>query len=326
MVHSNEAKQMPLNNPLISIITVNYNQTDVTCELFRSIRENSYQNIEVFLVDNASKENPEKKVKSKYPEVNIILSDENLGFAGGNNLAIPHCNGAYIFFVNNDAELTNGCIEKLLEAFEHNNRLGIISPKICYFPEDKKQDKDILQFVGATEISNLTARNKTIGELEEDNGQFKTLSPTPYVHGAAMMASKAVIEQVGMMSEIFFLYYEELDWSERIKKAGFDIYVEPNAKIYHKESLSVGTDSPLKTYYINRNRILFMRRHKKSWQLLLFTLFLIFATIPKNTIKYVIARRWDNLKAFYKALVWNLNNKVDDMDEAPSKKLSSVIQ
>lgn len=317
---------MPVNNPLISIITVNYNQADVSCELLRSIKDNSYQNIEVFLVDNASKENPEAKVKANFPDVNVILSDKNLGFAGGNNLAIPHCNGDYIFFVNNDAELTNGCIETLLEAFENNEDLGIISPKICYFPTAKDQKKDILQFVGATEINNLTARNTTIGELEEDDGQFKKLSPTPYIHGAAMMVSKEVIEKVGMMSEFFFLYYEELDWSERIKKAGYDIYVEPNAKIYHKESLSVGTDSPLKTYYMNRNRILFMRRHRKSWQIMLFSLFLIFATIPKNTIKFILARRWDNLKAFYKAIVWNINNKIEDLDEAPSKKLSSVIQ
>jgi len=316
---------MPLNNPLISIITVNYNQADVTLELFRSIRENSYQNIEVFLVDNASKENPEEKVKAKYPEVSVIVSDENLGFAGGNNLAIPHCNGDFIFFINNDAELTNGCIEKLLEAFEENKQLGIISPKICYFPIEKNQKKDILQFVGATEISNFTARNKTIGAFEEDNGQFTTLTPTPYIHGAAMMASRAVIEKVGMMSEVFFLYYEELDWSERIRKAGYEIYVEPNAKIYHKESLTVGTDSPLKTYYINRNRILFMRRHKKSWQIVLFMFFLTFATIPKNTVRYLLAGRLDNLKAFYKALAWNLNNKLDDMDEAPTKKLSSVF-
>ena len=316
---------MPLNNPLISIITVNYNQADVTLELFRSIRENSYQNIEVFLVDNASKENPEEKVKAKYPEVSVIVSDENLGFAGGNNLAIPHCNGDFIFFINNDAELTNGCIEKLLEAFEENKQLGIISPKICYFPIEKNQKKDILQFVGATEISNFTARNETIGAFEEDNGQFTTLTPTPYIHGAAMMASRAVIEKVGMMSEVFFLYYEELDWSERIRKAGYEIYVEPNAKIYHKESLTVGTDSPLKTYYINRNRILFMRRHKKSWQIVLFMFFLTFATIPKNTVRYLLAGRLDNLKAFYKALAWNLNNKLDDMDEAPTKKLSSVF-
>ncbi len=317
---------MPLDTPLISIITVNYNQADVTCELLRSIKSNSYHNIEVFLVDNASKENPESKVKASYPGVNLILSEQNLGFAGGNNLAIPHCNGEYIFFVNNDAELTDGCIEKLLEAFENNENLGIISPKICYFPTEQNQEKDILQFVGATEISSMTARNKTLGELEQDNGQFQELAPSPYIHGAAMMTSRAVIEKVGPMSEIFFLYYEELDWSERIKKAGYDIYVEPRAKIYHKESLSVGTDSPLKTYYINRNRILFMRRHKKSWQMLLFMLFLIFATIPKNTIKYILARRWDNLKAFYKAMAWNLNNKIDDLDEAPSKRLSSVIQ
>ncbi len=309
--------------PLVSIITVNYNQKEVSCELLQSVKNNSYKNTEVILVDNASKENPLSYIKQRFPEVKVIVSEQNLGFAGGNNLAIPFCNGDYIFYVNNDAELTDGCIEKLIAAFEADPNLGIISPLICYFPKNKEEE--IVQFAGATPISTLTARNKTIGYKEKNTGKFTLKRSTSYIHGAAMMTTKKVIERAGLMDDTFFLYYEELDWSESIKKAGFDVQIEPNAKVYHKESLTVGEDSPIKTYYINRNRILFMRRHKKGWQILLFSIFLLFAIIPKNTLGFIIRRKWANLKAFYRAIFWNLNNPARETDVKKINKLSSVL-
>ena len=134
------------------------------------------------------------------------------------------------------------------------------------------------------------------------------------------MIPKKVIELTGPMDELFFLYYEELDWSERIKKAGFEVYVEPNALVFHKESVSVGKLSTLKTYYLNRNRILFMRRNKNLFQFTFFLLFLALATIPKNTIVFIIKGQWDHLKAFYKAISWNLSHP------KKSKKCHSVEQ
>ena len=140
-----------------------------------------------------------------------------------------------------------------------------------------------------------------------------------------MMTKQGVIKKAGLMDELFFLYYEELDWSEKIKKAGFEIEVEPAAKIYHKESLTVGEDSPIKTYYINRSRILFMRRHKKTWQLMLFYIFLIFAVIPKNSLAFILKGKWANLKAFYRAIFWNLNNPAHQSTVKKVSGLSSVI-
>ena len=232
--------------PLVTIITVNYNQMEVSCELLQSIRDNSYDNIEVILVDNASRIDPSTHLKTDFPEVKVIRSEKNLGFAGGNNLAIPHCNGEYLFYVNNDAELTDGCIEKLIEAFEANDKLGIISPLICYFP--KEGSDEIVQFAGATELNTLTARNTTFGYKKKNTGQFTEKKSSAYIHGAAMMTKKSVIKKAGLMDELFFLYYEELDWSEKIKNAGFEIEIEPAAKVYHKESLTVGEDSPCLLY------------------------------------------------------------------------------
>jgi len=300
---------MNSSKPLVTIITVNYNQLEITCALFDSIRRNSYKNIEVILVDNASKENPHQYVTEHYPEVISLRSEKNLGFAGGNNLALPHVNGEYLFFVNNDAELTDNCIELLLSQFQKNPKLGIISPMLCYYPSEETNHKKIVQFAGSTPVNNFTARNKTIGNLEEDKGQYTTPKPIPYIHGAAMMIPAKVMEVTGPMDEMFFLYYEELDWSERIRNAGFEVYVEPNALVYHKESVSVGKLSTLKTYYLNRNRILFMRRNKSGIQTILFCIFFGIATFPKNAIMFAVKGQWDHLKAFCRAITWNITHE-----------------
>ena len=122
-----------------------------------------------------------------------------------------------------------------------------------------------------------------------------------------MMAPRKLIEKVGLMPEGFFLYYEELDWCELISRAGYEMYVVPKAKVFHKESISTGKTSPLKTYYLTRNRILFMRRNRAPQQLLLFYLFLLFFTVPKNSILYLLRGEWNLLKAFFKGLLWHLN-------------------
>jgi GT2 family glycosyltransferase len=292
--------------PLLSIITVNYNGLTMTVDLLKSIDNQSYKNIEIFVVDNASKEDPSVFFQKNYPNVKFIRSEKNLGFAGGNNLAVKEAKGDFLFFINNDAEITEGCLQKLVSLFKEKPKLGIVSPLLLYFNESKGQDKDLIQYAGTTRVDSVTARNITLGEKEWDNGQYNIASETAYAHGAAMMLKKEVIDNAGVMFEEFFLYYEELDWCERIRKAGYEIYVEPRARVYHKESASVGPMSTLKTYYLNRNRIYFMRRNFGGINLLLFYLFLIFITIPKNVLMFLLRGQLEHAKVFMKAVWWNV--------------------
>lgn len=291
---------------MVSIISVNYNETATTCALLDSIRRQNYRDLEVIIVDNASRENPATIFQSRYPEVKFIRSEHNLGFAGGNNLALPVARGEFLFFVNNDAELEPGCIEYLLQLFDSHPNVGIASPLICYFPEaggiTAANPSYIIQYAGMTPISPFTGRNRTIGERHVDQGQFTGPGITAYAHGAAMIIPKIVLEQVGPMWEGFFLYYEELDWCERIRKAGFEIWVEPRARVWHKESLTLNKMGRLKTYYLTRNRILFMRRNFDGWRLAVFFGFLILVTIPKNFLVYLLKGDFENLKAFLRGV------------------------
>lgn len=292
--------------PLVSIITVNYNQTAATCALLDSIRRQHYSAVEVLVVDNASANDPAAHFAAHYPEAIYLRSDQNLGFAGGNNLALPHAKGDFLFFVNNDAELTPDALDTLLGWMLQHPETGILSPLICYYPE-QGQTTDIIQYAGMTEIHPLTGRNRTLGAGETDNGQYREAQPTAYAHGAAMLVRRTALEQVGPMQEDYFLYYEELDWCARMRRAGWQIAVEPRAKIYHKESLTTGQMGPLKTYYMNRNRVQFMRRHVRGWKLALFYGYVLLFMAPKNILQLALSGQTANLRAFCKGLWWHIS-------------------
>lgn len=290
--------------PLVSIITINFNESEVTLDLLQSIRGLTYPNYEIIVVDNASPNDNPDSIKEKYPEVNLIKSKENLGFAGGNNLGVKQAKGDYLLFINNDTIVPKGFIEPLVETLQEDKTIGMVSPKIKFH-----WDPTLIQYAGYTPMSHWTIRNNSIGYHQKDDGDFDKAGETQSIHGAAMMVPKSVVENVGMMTEIYFLYYEEHDWAEMVKRAGYKIYYQPKSHILHKESVSTGKFSPLKTYYISRNRILFARRNFKPFQLFISLLFQCFVSIPKNTLVFIIKREFEHLRAFWRAISWNLTNK-----------------
>lgn len=290
-------------SPLVSIVTLNYNNKAVTLELLHSIRQQcAYPNLELIIVDNGSLEDPSKECLQVYPDARMVLTGKNLGFSGGNNAGLRMAKGDYIFIVNNDTEFTPGLLEKLVEVFRNYPDAGLVSPKFQYFFH-----KGIIEYAGFLPVNVLTGRSNSIGGGEEDRGQHDQFKQTDYPHGGGMMISRKVLEEVGPMPEEFFLYYEELDWSEQVKRKGYKVYFQPAALIYHKESMTTGKLSPLKTYYQTRSRILFMRRNVEWYQFLVFCLFLGFFTIPKNTLLYIIRGEWEHLKNFWKGVLWHFN-------------------
>ncbi len=292
----------------VSIITVNFNHSHVTDELLDSIRsKNTYKNIEIIVVDNGSKDNPVPVWESKYPEANFIRSETNLGFAGGNNLGLNSATGDYLFFVNNDTEFTEGLIDTLVDTLIQHPEVGVVSPKLLYFDQPQ-----MLQYAGYTPMNYFTARNACIGQFETDKGQYDHLvGPTGFAHGAAMMVTRQAIQKSGPMAENFFLYYEELDWADRIRRNGFDIWVNMKATIYHKESISVGKKSALKEYYMNRNRILFIRRNAPFFKAVCFYFYFLLIVTPRNLLTYIREKNYTFIKQLFNAIWWNLTNGIN---------------
>ena len=263
------------NECKLSIITVNYNGLKDTCELIDSIPFN--ETMEVIVVDNASKQDAAALIKKKYPKVNIIRSDTNLGFAGGNNIGIKAAKGKYIFLINNDTIIKDFDFDSLINRLESSPEIGVVCPKIKF-----AWGKMLIQFAGYTPLSKITVRNKSIGFGEDDLGQYDIPHPTPYAHGAAMLIKRDVIDKVGLMPECYFLYYE--------------------CTIYHKESQTTGQNSPLRTYYITRNRLLLVKRNWKSFTKYISYFYLIILVASRDIIKNTIKGHFVHVKAIIKGI------------------------
>ena len=294
---------------IISIITINYNGLKDTCELMETLPLDD-TSIEVIVVDNASRQDEASVIELRYPQVKVIRSSENLGVAGGNNLGIEASCGKYLYFINNDTLLSlqgnavantkHGMqpeLRYLVERLESDPQIGMVCPKIRFTWGD-----NLIQFAGYTPLSRVTLRNNAIGFNESDYGQYDTAHPTPYGHGAAMMVRREAIDKAGMMPTCFFLYYEELDWSMMIRRAGYTIWYEPASTIYHKESQTTGQASPLRTYYITRNRLFFVQRNSPlPWRYLSY-LYLIFVAGLKAILKDLLTKRVDLASATLRGL------------------------
>ena len=274
----------------LSIITINYNGLKDTCALIESIPFND--KMEVIVVDNASDNQEAEQISNKFPYVKVIKSEKNLGFAGGNNLGIKASKGKFIFLINNDTYFEDFNVQALIDRLNNSSDIGIVCPKIRFAWSPRP-----IQFAGYTPLSNITIRNQAIGFGEEDHGQYETAHPTPYAHGAAMLIKREAIDKVGLMPECYFLYYEELDWSMMFTRAGYQIWYEPKCTVYHKESQATGQHSPLRTYYITRNRLLLIKRNYHGITKWLSYIYIIGVVGVRDILCYLFTGRFSHIKA-----------------------------
>ena len=285
-----------LNECRLSIITINYNGLKDTCELIDSIPFND--DMEVIVVDNASTQDEASIISERYPQVKVIRSHQNLGFAGGNNVGIKAAKGQYILLINNDTYFKEYNIDALINRLESSDKIGIVCPKLRFAWASHP-----IQFAGYTPLSPITIRNQAIGFGESDYGQYDTAHPTPFAHGAAMLVKHEAMDKVGLMPECYFLYYEELDWSMMFTRAGYEIWYDPACTVYHKESQTTGQNSPLRTYYITRNRLLFVKRNYQGICKYLSYIYLIGLVATRDILKYVFQGRLDLVKAVCRGIL-----------------------
>jgi GT2 family glycosyltransferase len=291
--------QPPDKIPLVSIVTINFNGTEVTRALLQSLRKVTYAAVETIVVDNGSKI-PCSQLAADFPEIKYLDTKANLGFAGGNNRGIELATGDYILLLNNDTEVAPDFLEPLVNRMQSDASIGVVCPKLLYF-----DSPDTIQFAGFSPISGITGRGFSIGYLEKDKGQYDTARPTSRAHGAAMMFSRAAFNKVGLMAEVFFLYYEEMDYCERFKRKGYSIWYEPASRVWHKESMATGKGSTLKTYYYSRNRLLYLRRNTFGLKRLPMFAYYYLVAVPRNLLGFLIKKETPHFKAFVDGLSWN---------------------
>lgn len=279
-----------------SIILVNYNNSKDTLACLNSLLQIKYSNFDIIVVDNASVDNSwkifedyaknelagirklevafyaiEKDSSSEEnnplsPKIIFIQSDENLGFAGGNNLGLKYARNQkgfqYAWFLNNDTIVEPNALRYLIEEIKMDKTIGIVGSKLFYYDRPT-----ILQGIGG-KINKLFGRIIHIGINEKDEGQYDgKAAEIDYVIGASMLVTKGFLKDVGPMSEQYFLYFEELDWAIRAKMAGYKVAYAPQSIVYHKEGATIGRNPKtnirsLKSEgYLIKNRILFYSIH-----------------------------------------------------------------
>ncbi len=286
---------------MVSIITINYNNARLTCDMLLSLQRLRIPDLEVIVVDNGSLESVQP-IAEEHPWARLVRSDVNLGFAGGNNLGVKHARGDYYFFVNNDTEFREDIVTTLRNRLDADAELGLICPVLHFFDQPNK-----VQYAGFTAISPLTGRNRCITTVSARHG----LVSTQYAHGAAMMIPKHVFQVVGQMPENYFIYYEEMDWSEMVRRAGYRIAVDRSVTLYHKESQTVVRFNEMKSYLMTRNRLLFMRRNVRPFQLMIFWLFYLLVATPKQLWVYWRSHQWNNINAHIAGILWNLRSSAN---------------
>lgn len=258
----------------ISIVIVHYNTEAETTDCLESLREvktTAGFKFNVVILDNASKE--PLKLKNLAENFELIRSDSNLGFTGGNNLAIRFAlnkyNSDYVLLLNNDTVVHPDFLKILYKVAQDDPKAGLINPKIYfeknyefftddYSPQDRGQ---VLWYAGGSiDWRHLAADHRGVDEV--DRGQFDDLQPVDFATGCCLLIPRQVIELVGLLDEALFLYAEDVDYSLRVKKAGYKLLFAPEAIVWHKNAgSSGGAGSPTQLYYQTRNRLWLAKKH-----------------------------------------------------------------
>ena len=311
--------------PLVSIITINYHQADVTCALLDSLDRVTYPSFEVIVVDNGSGPDDLERLRKRTDRIRLVEAGANLGFTGGNNLGMDCARGDYFLLLNNDTEVEPDFLDALVKAMEADPRIGLASPKIRYH-----HTPELIQYAGGRRLNPYTIQGAWIGSREQDLGQYDADRDTDLAHGAAMMIRREVVETVGGLGEDFFIFYEELDFSERVRRSGWTIRYVSGSTVWHKESLTVGRETPFRTYYMTRNRLLYLRRNVFGLHRLSAALWFSCVTIPGQTARFAVRRRWDLLGAFWRGVRWHIDGPrqveaVGPQDPRPSAAAGTLM-
>ncbi len=265
-----------MKKKLVSIIILNYNKHQYTIDCLRSLTNQTYKKFEVILVDNGSEYSLFLKLKKELKhfknliEIILIKLNKNLFFTGGNNKAIKFANGEHICLLNNDTVVEPNFIENMVNFLETNSNVGMISPKIKGY-----KNKNFLWNTGA-EInfrSPNISRIRGLWEYDPTDQKYNEILLIDYAVGTALFVKKEVIDQIGLLDEIFFMYFEEVEWNFRAKKCGYTNYYVPTTIVYHKISRFINKKaSILKQFFLNRNKQIFIWKHAKLSDILIFYL------------------------------------------------------
>jgi GT2 family glycosyltransferase len=293
-----------LNNPpKVTVVILNWNGLADTSECLESLRAIAYPNYQTIVVDNGSSGDDAQVLQERFSDsIRLIASPENLGFAGGCNLAIREAltEGAdYMLLLNNDVTVDPQFLDELVRAAEGLPDAAALCPKI-YF-----HDRPSVICSTGGRVNPWAGTARQVGQGEEDRGQYEQVAERDYADGACMLVRREALERVGLLDEEYFTYWEETDWCARASEMGLKSYYVPNARIWHKAARSQAPDSDY-YYLFRRNALLFLRKRKSPLQMLSAVALYLFVFGPYYLVRHPGAIR--RLPGEARAFFWHLRS------------------
>ena len=242
-------RRMTKSDPLASVVIPNWNGKRFLEECLDSLKEQSFRDFEIILVDNGSSDGSADWLEGRYGHwVKVLRSKKNLGFAGGCNAGIHLARGKYIVLLNNDTVVEPGWIEELIKPIEADSTVGMCASKVLSYDRP-----EVLEATG--ELLFRDGLNRARGHLEVDRGQYDSDVEIFFPPGCGALYRKTLLDEVGLFDEDFFAYGEDTDIGLRGRLAGWTCIYAPRAVVYHKGSGSTSRYSSFKAFYVERNRV-----------------------------------------------------------------------
>jgi GT2 family glycosyltransferase len=295
--------------PKVTIITLNWNRKDDTVDCVKSLLKLDYPDYEIVVVDNGSTDGSAETFRETFPNITLIENKKNLGYALGFNTGIKYAleqNVKYVLILNNDLVIDENALKSLVTVAESDSRIGFVSGKVYDYYEPNK-----LQSIGR--IINLNVGSmRIIGGGEIDHGQYNEIREYKFLDDVFWLVRTEVFKKVGMYDPNFFLQFEETDLCARANKF-FKLVYTPYAKIWHKGGQSSGgLGSPTPTYYLARNKIIFMQRNASSRQFLSFILYFLLIQTPNVLTSHIKRKRFNSILPHFKGALsgmrWVIGN------------------
>ena len=294
-------------HPMVSVVIPHYGGTEILGDCLTSLNKCIYPNLEIIVVDNESPDDSVQFIKSTFPDIKLIQSEYNRGFAGGCNFGVQHAKGEYLLILNNDTIHEPDWIDRLVKMMESNPKISAVQPKIKNY-----DNRDYFDYAGACggfmdKYCFPFARGRIFNTVEKDEGQYDEAIQIFWASGTAFLTRKDVFNKIGGFDETFFAHMEEIDYHWKSQMLGNEIWVEPASFIYHKGAVTLPVSSSQKTYLNYRNSmILLLTNYPQliTLRLLFFRLFLEFISLLKEVITF----KGGHAFAILRSWIWTLSH------------------
>ncbi len=247
----------------VSVVILNWNGREMLRTFLPSVISYSKcdKEVEVCVADNGSTDGSVEMLREQFPDVRILILDQNYGFADGYNIALQQIDAEYVVLLNSDVEVTDHWLEPMISYLDAHPKVAACQPKIR-----SQRHKDLFEYAGAAggfidKYGYPFCRGRVLGRVEKDNGQYDTVLPIFWATGAALFIRLADYREVGGLDGRFFAHMEEIDLCWRLRSRGFEIVCIPESMVYHVGGATLKKESPRKTFLNFRNNLVMLYKN-----------------------------------------------------------------